>query len=156
MHVFINLKGREPGGIVSKRDYEKVQREVIAALTEYRDPETGRHPFALALTRENAEMLNLSGDLVGDVVYALRPEFDGAHGKQLPALGFGMAGQHSTFVIAGAGVRSVGKLQRQVRVVDVAPTVCYLLGAPMPKQVEGGVVYEALKDPDWPLTALRK
>ncbi len=156
VHVFINLKGREPGGIVSKRDYEKVQREVIAALTEYRDPETGRHPFALALTRENAEMLNLSGDLVGDVVYALRPEFDGAHGKQLPALGFGMAGQHSTFVIAGAGVRSVGKLQRQVRVVDVAPTVCYLLGAPMPKQVEGGVVYEALKDPDWPLTALRK
>jgi len=47
-------------------------------------------------------------------------------------------------------------LQRQVRVVDVAPTICYLLGAPMPKQVEGGVIYEALQDPDWPLTALQQ
>ena len=57
--------------------------------------------------------------------------------------------------MAGAGVRNVGELQRQVRVVDVAPTICYLTGVPMPKQVEGGVVYEALRDPDWPLTALK-
>ena len=156
VHIFINLKGRESGGIVSKRDYEAVQREVIAALTEYKDPETGRHPFALALTRADAEMLNLWGELVGDVVYALRPEFDGAHGKHLPSTSFGMGGQHSTFVMAGAGVRGAGMLERQVRVVDVAPTVCYLMGVPMPKHVEGGVIYEALEDPDWPLTALRK
>jgi predicted AlkP superfamily phosphohydrolase/phosphomutase len=155
VHIFVNLKGREPGGIVSKQDYEAVQREIIAALYEYKDPETGQHPFALALTRADAEMVNLWGNLVGDVVYALRPDFDGAHGKQLPSVSFGMAGQHSTFIMAGAGVRKVGELQRQVRVVDVAPTVCYLTGVPMPKQVEGGVVYEALKDPDWPLTALK-
>jgi hypothetical protein len=62
-----------------------------------------------------------------------------------------MGGQHSTFVMAGAGVRRAGALQRQVRAVDVAPTVCYLLGVPMPRNVEGGVVYEALRDPDWPL-----
>ena len=64
-----------------------------------------------------------------------------------------MGGQHSTFVMAGAGVRRAGLLNRQVRVVDVAPTICYLLGTPMPKQVEGGVIYGALQDPDWPLTA---
>jgi predicted AlkP superfamily phosphohydrolase/phosphomutase len=154
VHIFINLKGREPGGIVPRADYEATQREVIAALCEYRDPDTGQHPFALALTRADAEMLNLWGDLVGDVVYALRPEFDGAHGKQLPSVRFGLGGQHSTFIMAGAGVRRAGALQRQVRAVDVAPTVCYLLGVPMPKNVEGGVIYEALQDPDWPLTAL--
>ncbi|MCZ6631863.1 MAG: alkaline phosphatase family protein [bacterium] len=151
VHVFINLKGREPGGIVSKKDYTKVQREIIAALTQYQDPTTGEYPFALALTRENAEMVNLWSDLVGDVVYALRPDFDGAHGKQLPAVSFGMAGQHSTFVLSGAGVRKGVALERQVRVVDVAPTICYLTGVPMPKQVAGGVVYEALTDPDWHL-----
>ncbi|OGG57222.1 MAG: hypothetical protein A3F84_04525 [Candidatus Handelsmanbacteria bacterium RIFCSPLOWO2_12_FULL_64_10] len=151
VHVFINLKGREPGGVVPRADYEATQREIVAALHDYRDPATGERPFALALTRADAEMLNLWGDLVGDVVYALRPEFDGAHGKQLPSVRFGMGGQHSTFVMAGAGVRRAGALQRQVRAVDVAPTVCYLLGVPMPRNVEGGVVYEALRDPDWPL-----
>ncbi len=155
VHIFINLKGREPRGIVSKKDYETVQREIIAALYEYKDPKTGRRPFSLALTRADAEMVNLWSDRVGDVVYGLRPEFDGAHGKQLPSVSFGMGGQHSTFVMAGAGVRRAGLLSRQVRVVDVAPTICYLLGAPMPKQVEGGVIYESLQDPNWPLTALQ-
>ncbi len=156
IHIFINLKGREPGGIVAKKDYRAVQQEIISALHEYRDPTTGQHPFSLALTREDAEMINLWSDLVGDVIYALRPEFDGAHGKHMPSTTFGTGGQHSTFVMAGAGVRRAGKLGRQVRVVDVAPTVCYLLGVPMPRQVEGGVIYEALRDPDWPLTELRK
>ena len=39
--------------------------------------------------------------------------------------------------------------ERQVRVVDVAPTLCHLLGLPMPRDVEGGIIYEALEDPDW-------
>ena len=112
------------------------------------------NPFSLAVTRADAEMLNLHGDLVGDVVYALCPEFDGAHGKQLPSVSFGIGGQHSTFILSGAGVRQGVALERQVRVVDVAPTLCYLLGLPMPMNVEGGVVYEALEDPNWHLTRL--
>ena len=96
-------------------------------------------------------MVNLWSDLVGDVVYALRAEFDGAHGKQLPSVSFGMAGQHSTFIASGAGIKRAGQLAGQVHVVDVAPTVCYLTGTPMPRNVEGGVVYEALADPDWHL-----
>ena len=128
--------------------------KIIAALHSYKDVETGRHPFTLAVTRADAEMFNLQGDLVGDVVYALRPEFDGAHGKQLPSVSFGIGGQHSTFILSGAGVRQGVALQRQVRVVDVAPTLCYLLGLPMPDRVEGGVVYEALADPNWHLTQL--
>ena len=156
VHIFINLKGREPDGIVEPEDYEATQREIIAALHTYQDPKTGQYPFALALTRADAEIVNLWGDLVGDVVYALRPDFDGAHGKHLPSSVLGIGGQHSTFVLSGAGVRKDVALSRQVRVVDIAPTLCYLLGLPMPANVEGGVVYEALENPDWALEALEK
>lgn len=154
VHIFINLAGREPNGVVAPETYEATQRELIAALHTYKDEKTGRHPFTLAVTRADAEMFNLHGELVGDVVYALRPEFDGAHGKQLPSVSFGIGGQHSTFLLSGAGVREGVALERQVRVVDVAPTLCYLLGLPMPDSVEGGVVYEALADPNWHLTQL--
>ncbi len=41
-----------------------------------------------------------------------------------------------------------GRLARHVRVIDVAPTVCYLTGAPMLRNVEGGVIYEAVEDAD--------
>ena len=151
IHIFINLKGREPDGIVDPADYETTQREIIDALHTYQDPETGRHPFILALRREDAEVLNLWGNLVGDVVFAIDPAFDMAHGRQLPVGQFGIGGQHSTFIMAGAGVRKGVALQRQVRVVDVAPTLCYLMGMPMPNNVEGGVIYEALENPDWHL-----
>ena len=33
--------------------------------------------------------------------------------------------------------------------VGVSPTLCHLLGLPMPENVEGGVIYEALEDPNW-------
>jgi len=148
IHIFVNLKGREPTGIVDPADYETTQREIIDALHSYKDSNTRRHPFVLALRRKDAEVINLWGDLVGDVVFALAPAFDSAHGQHLPVGPFGISGQHSTFIMAGAGVRRGVALQRQVRVVDVAPTLCYLLGMPMPKNVEGGVIYEALKSPD--------
>ena len=153
VHIFLNLHGREPTGIVAPKDYDATRRQVIETLQSYRDQATGRHPFALAVTREDAEMLNLWSDLAGDVVYALRPEFDGAHGKQLPSAKLGIGGQHSVFVMSGAGVRENVALQGQVRVVDVMPTLCYLLGVPIPGDVEGGVVYEALEDPNWHLAS---
>jgi predicted AlkP superfamily phosphohydrolase/phosphomutase len=156
VHVFLNLQGREPNGIVAPADYERTQQAVIDALLAYRDPASGERAFTLALTRADAEMLNLTGELVGDVVYALKAGHDGAHGKQLPSVSFGIGGQHSTFILAGAGVRQGVALQRQVRVVDVAPTIAYLLGVPVPATAEGGIVYEALEDPNWPLTALRE
>ena len=149
VNIFINLKGREPGGIVEPEDYEKIQLEVIDALLDYKDKQTGLRPFALAVTRSNAEILNQWSDLVGDVVFATNPYFDHAHGRHLPLGSFGIGGQHSAFIMAGAGIKKGVTLQRQVRVVDVAPTLCHLLGWPMLKNVEGGVIYEALEDPDW-------
>jgi predicted AlkP superfamily phosphohydrolase/phosphomutase len=151
IHIFVNLKGREPNGIVDPVDYDATQREIIDALLDYRDPATGQRPFTLALTRSNAEILNLWGDLVGDVVFAIDPSFDGAHGNQLPVGSYGIGGQHSTFIMAGAGVKHGVALTRRVQVVDVAPTLCHLLGWPMPRNVEGGVIYEALEKPDWHL-----
>ncbi len=97
------------------------------------------------MTRADAEMVNLTGDLVGDVVYALRPEFDGAHGRQLPTAVLGISGQHSTFILSGAGVRHGEELKTQVRVVDAMPTLCYLLGVPIPENVEGRIIHEALE-----------
>jgi predicted AlkP superfamily phosphohydrolase/phosphomutase len=155
-NIFINMVDREPKGIVEPEDYESVQREIIAALFECRDPATGEHPLALALTREDAEMVNCWSELVGDVVYAVRPEFDGAHGRHLPSSRLGIGAQHALFVMAGAGVRRGLHLQGQVRQVDVAPTISYLLGIDVPRDAEGGIIYEALQDPNWHLTEIRR
>lgn len=155
-NIFINLKGREPEGIVEPQDYFKTQKEIIAALYAYKHPVSGEHPFAIALTRDDAEMVNLWGELVGDVVFALRPEYDAAHGQQMPSAKLGIGAQHAVFIMAGPGVKQGVHLQGQVRQVDVAPTICYLLGIDVPRNAEGGVIYEALQDPNWHLTEIRR
>ena len=82
--LYVNLKGRDPDGIVDPEDYEKVQQEIIDALISYVDPETGKRPVSLALTKQDARILGLYGDSIGDVVYALYPWFGGEHGHILP------------------------------------------------------------------------
>lgn len=154
VNIFVNLKGREPTGIVEPgEEYERVRRQIIEALMAYRDAEAGYCPFVFALRREDAEAVNMWGDLVGDVVYATFPEFDGAHGHQLPSARWGWGSQHALFVLSGAGIKKGVHLERQVRQVDVAPTLAYLCGLPTPAQCEGRVVMEALEQPDWHLQA---
>ncbi len=51
--IYINLKGREPQGIVEPgEEYEKVRNEIIKGLEEYVDPETGLHPVKKVYKRE--------------------------------------------------------------------------------------------------------
>jgi predicted AlkP superfamily phosphohydrolase/phosphomutase len=145
LNIFVNVAGRDPQGIVDPADVYETQLEIIDALYAYREPASGHCPFSVVLTKDDARMVNLWGERLGDVVYALRPEYDGAHGRQLPTARLGIGSQRSTFVIAGPGVRAAGDLKHPVRVVDVAPTVCHLIGLPIPSHVEGRIVREALE-----------
>lgn len=87
MHIYVNLKGRNPGGIVDKKDYDDVVNKIIGALYDYTDPETRRKPVALALKKEDARIIGLCGDGVGDVVVAVR----GGSGKIRVTMFMGIA-----------------------------------------------------------------
>jgi len=74
-YVWVNLKGRDPGGIVQPEDYESVRERSIEALMSIRDPDTGKCPIAIALKKEQAYFMRQFGERVGDVVYALSPGY---------------------------------------------------------------------------------
>jgi predicted AlkP superfamily phosphohydrolase/phosphomutase len=78
-HIFINLRGRDPQGIVDPKDYEKVQQEIIRALYNITNPENGESAVALACTRDQAATLgimpNRGYERIGDVVYAWKPGY---------------------------------------------------------------------------------
>ena len=40
--LYVNLKGREPGGIVDQSDYKKVIEEVTEAISQLKDPQSGQ------------------------------------------------------------------------------------------------------------------
>jgi len=62
-------------------------------------------------------------------------------------------------ILAGPGILAGKTIQRPVEVADLAPTICHLAELPVPAECEGGIVYQALGDPDaktFELQQLRK
>jgi len=149
IYVYVNLKGRDPDGIVEPEDYKKVQQEIIDALYTYVDPDNGKRPVALALSKQDARILGLYGDRVGDVVYALYPWFGSQHAQILPTAEHGVGSLKGLFCLTGPGIRKGHRLERTVWLTDLVPTICYLMDLPLPAHTEGAVIYQALEDPDF-------
>lgn len=74
-YVWVNLKSRDPNGIVSEGEYESVRNEIIEALMTMKDQETGEKIVQIALRKEDAADLGQNGERIGDVVYFLNPPY---------------------------------------------------------------------------------
>jgi predicted AlkP superfamily phosphohydrolase/phosphomutase len=156
LYVYINLKGRDPEGIVEPADYEEVQRQIIDALLTYVDPKSGKRPVALALSKKDARILGLYGDWVGDVIYALYPWVAGQHGNILPTAEWGIGSLKGLTTFTGPGIKKGYRLERTTNLIDIVPTICYLAELPMPAQAEGAVIYQALINPDGKAAEIHK
>jgi predicted AlkP superfamily phosphohydrolase/phosphomutase len=156
IYVYINLKGRDPEGIVDPKDYKEVQQQIIDALLTYVDPATGKRQIALALTKQDARILGLYGDHVGDVVYAVYPWFSGQHANILPAAEWGVGSLKALLTFTGPGMKKGYRLERTCNLIDIVPTICYLMDLPVPSTVDGAVIYQAFKNPDFKSDEINK
>jgi len=164
--VYINLKGREPHGIVEPgEEYEKVRNQVINILREAKDPQTGDSIVAIVLKREEAEFLGLYGEYVGDVIYLLNTEYSSCPRKVSPKIpngGFGFTANHHGYlhsskfeddifteravtIFKGPGIVKGQQRSRPIHLIDIAPTISYLMGWPVPKQSEGAILFDILE-----------
>lgn len=167
-HLWINLQGRDDGGIVPRGNYEKLRKDVIALMRDVKDPETGEHVFAFVLPREDAPVVGLWGDYIGDIIYCYSGGYrwsgaevlrmgeeqvvfscgGGNHGPMIPTYETEVSSVMGALVLGSAGVKAGVKLpkleQAKVCTTDVAPTLSYLLGLEPPAQSEGRVLREFL------------
>ena len=154
-YIYVNLKGRDPHGTVTPEEYDKIVDQIISALYNYTDPETGLKPILFALRKEDARIIGLYGDRIGDVIFAIRPEFGGQHGPLLPTAKFGIGDLKGLLIMAGPCIKKGVILERNVWLTDIVPTICYLMELPIPKNAEGAIIYQALEDPDLKIKELK-
>ena len=162
--VFVNLGGREPSGIVPSEEYEAVQEEILDALLDWRDPDTGQRVMALALKLQDAQIIGYWGADNGDVICVFNhgigwgrvpgggsvgPGAGAIHGSQLPTYETEFFTTMGMMILSGPGVRK-GGFERDwqrwglIREIDVAPTICHLMGLRPPAQNQGVVPYDLL------------
>jgi len=153
--IYVNAQGEEK---------ERIQEEVIQALLSWQDEETGRSPIAIALKKQDADVLGYWGDDQGDIVLVTEGHYYLGRGESpaivTPAEGLITASHacqqltfqtslssHMAMVIAAGPdikpgyTRPINKLGR-LHLRDLVPTFCHILGIAPPAQCEGAVAHD--------------
>ena len=146
-HIWVNLKGRDPHGIVDPADKYDVETEIINALYDYRDPKTGKRIVSIAMRNKEALLVGLSGPDCGDVIYFNEEGFNFDHGDCLStSYGAAETSVSPIFMAAGKGIKENYRTDRTIRQVDFAATVAVLGGVRMPRECEGAPAYQILSE----------
>lgn len=146
-HIYLNLKGRNNqeglDGIVDPADQYELERQIIDDLYSYRF--NGKRVISIAVRNKDAVLLGLSGPKCGDIVYFLEEGFNRLHGDSLSTTeGYFGTSVSPIFIAAGKGVKCGYELKRQIREVDIAPTVAQIMGVRIPANADGAVVHQIL------------
>ncbi|MEJ2207688.1 MAG: alkaline phosphatase family protein [Anaerolineae bacterium] len=143
--IYVNLKGREPEGIVEPgAEYEAVRDEIEEMAYEFRDPRTGRRLIGQVLRREeiyNGPYLERAPDLIlrpkepSDIFFGLA---DFGHRKTVAQV-YRYSGMHrddGLLIMNGPGVRP-GDVPTDAAIQDIAPTILHTMGLPVPADMDG-------------------
>ncbi len=153
--IYVNTKGKHPFGSVEPgAESEQVRWEVVQALEALRHPETGA-PMVDRIIKGEEEYNGPYAERGPDLQVVL----DDYRCISFPLFGTspelftlqirGDTGCHrreGMFIAAGPGLRA-GVERPAAHITDVAPTVMYLLGLPVPSEMDGHPLADMLDDP---------
>ncbi|MBQ2837024.1 MAG: alkaline phosphatase family protein, partial [Peptococcaceae bacterium] len=137
-HIFLNIKGRNPYGIVEPEDQFELEERIMTDLYSLRDEKTGHRIVALALRNKDAVLLGEGGPDSGDIIYYIAEGYSADHSDTFSTIdGACDTSVRSIFMAAGPGIKENYLTERIVKHMDITPTVATLLGTRMPAQCEG-------------------
>ncbi len=152
--VFLNVRGREPeGSIEPGEEYERVREEITEAVLGWVDPRLGRPLVGKVLRREDVyrgERVEEAPDLIllpedpADIFYGLS-DFGSNRIWDETYRYSGMHREEGLLCLAGKGVRR-GEAPADASIPDLAPTILWMLGVPVPEDMDGRVLSEAFDD----------
>lgn len=157
-NIWINLKGRDPQGTVAPgAEYEALRQRIINDLQDLRDPRSGKRLVRRVWRREERFTGPFSERLPDLLVEAEYPDLfrpRGAYSGREPVRHLTVdemrhrriTGCHRAtgiFYAHGPAVQPNLALA-PASILDVAPTVLYLLGEPTPGWMDGRVLTEML------------
>lgn len=162
-NVYLNVRGREPHGMVEPGEYEATRAQVIAAMQALADPETHKPIFDAVYRREEIYVgpaLDLAPDVVGLIdgpyhVAAVDWRSNSQGREIIEKVGGEMlfvsdtSGQHrmdGILAASGPGIAPSAPVSRQPNLIDLAPTILQLLGEPIPEDMDGRVLSELLAE----------
>jgi len=152
--IYLNVRGREPEGIVEPgREYEQVREEIMRLARGFVHPCTGEPLIGEILKREDiyqGPYLDRAPDLI------LRPRDERNIFFGLADFGSnvtvdtvyrysGMHRDYGLLIMTGKGVKK-GAAIEGAGIEDLAPTILYAMECPVPQDMDGRVLSEVFTE----------
>lgn len=150
--IRINLKGREPNGLVEPRnEYDVLCDELIKELENLQNPDTGKMAVSEAVRIDRLyqgeyiwELPDIIVKWTGDApIRALYSPRIGTVIGENPDKRSGEDRSHGFFIAYGTHIAR-GKFVQYADLIDIAPTITYLMGEPVPQDIDGKVLLDII------------
>lgn len=148
--ININLKGRDPCGIVEKKDYNDVVAYICNELKKLEDPETGEKIVERVYTKE--ELYGSSDNELPDIFILMKEGYRAVAYNKLDSSSVFMPPVHGRilrpadhhingiFLAFGWNVTRGKKVENAVKLWDIAPTIMNVLSVPAAPYMDGRVL----------------
>lgn len=157
--LFVNLKGREPQGIVAPGDeYEAIRDQLIDGLLSLRNPKTNKPLIDEALRAEEV-FHGPHMDSAPDVVFTRRnprhravtgfgsdPVFRPSRRDDGTSVEYGYHTREGILIATGPRLKAGSHIEG-ADIHDIAPTVLHILGLPVPTDMDGKVLLDLFDRP---------
>jgi len=147
--IFINLKGREPGGVVEPgKEYEKFRDEIIDKLSKVADPKTGEPLSFHTFKREEVhwgQYANLAPDISIELGSKYYPTTLSGESLWIEYAASGSHVPQGMFMAYGPDIKKEGMRLADLKIYDISPTILHIFGLPIPDDMDGRVLIEIFK-----------
>jgi predicted AlkP superfamily phosphohydrolase/phosphomutase len=154
--ININLKGREPQGVVEPgKAYERMRNQIISELYRLKDPYTFENVVEEIYRKEDlfqGEYL----DSAPDIIFVPRNRdyyldstkrtcrlFIGPANDDYPVHAYHEP--EGIFFITGPGIKPAQKISN-IHIYDIIPTILHLFGIPLNEDFDGQVIHQILEE----------
>lgn len=142
--IYVNMKGREPSGIVEEGEYEELVKELISKFRDLRDPRNNNRMFGEPVAGRDVfrgKYKNEGADMVfsDQLEYNTFPEF--ISNKLVTESLLYRSGEHRPYGIFMAYGRDIthGEL-KNANIIDITPTILYYTESKIPKEMHGRIL----------------
>ena len=149
--LYLNLKGREPHGIVSEDEASPLEREVIEKLRDLEDPATHKRMFNRIYSKRDVfsgEANETAPDIVffdEEMIYSAHRMFELGSNKLVSPHPV-YSGNHKMdgiMFMTGKDVKFVqGFPKDEPNLIDLAPTILHFMETRIPSDMDGNVLYD--------------
>lgn len=163
-NVYINLKGREPEGVVEPgEECEALRDFIVEKLYELRDPQTGERIVETVFKREQL-YTGKHTVFAPDILFIQNPRrysytYRRSHTSRDDSFIKTFSPdelkddlrpnadhrRNGILIMSGKGVRKDYRMHGS-EIIDVAPSILYLMGLPIPEDMDGKILTDAIED----------